>query len=252
MLKHRVIPVILNSRDGLVKTLNFSKPIYIGDPINTARIFNEKQVDELIILDIDRSKHNLGPNLQLIREITPECFMPVSYGGGIRNLTDVKNIFELGVEKVIIQDAIFKDINILDEIAKIYGSQSVLASINVYLDRNHKFYLYDSTQNRKLSLTLESMLENLKKSLIGEIMVTSFDREGTRLGFDLDLIKKVHNFMQIPIIAHGGAGKIEDLSDAIKAGADAVAAGSLFVFYGSRDSILVTYPEYKNIERLIG
>jgi cyclase len=251
MLRHRVIPVLLNSNDGLVKTMNFKNPTYIGDPINAVRIFNEKQVDELIILDIDRSKLRLGPNLSLIRAITPGCFMPVSYGGGIRNLNDAKEVFDLGIEKIVIQNTLFSDMNIVNKIATTYGSQSVIASIDIYRDSQDKFFVYDSAQNRKLNMTLETILLKLKNSLIGELIITSYDREGTLSGFDLELIMKVKNFIKVPIIAHGGAGKIEDLSDAITAGADAVAAGSLFVFYGSRDSILINYPKYEHIERFL-
>jgi cyclase len=252
MLKHRVIPVLLNSADGIVKTLNFRKPTYIGDPINIARIFNDKLVDELLIFDIDRSKLNLGPNLRLIQEIVSECFMPVSYGGGIRNLMDAKEVFNLGVEKIVLQKALFLDFNLINEIAKIYGSQSIIVSLDVVRGSNNDFYIYDAAYNRTTDLTLESMLIKLKGTLIGELIITSVDKEGTLSGFDLELIQKVKSLISIPIIANGGAGKIEDFSDAIKSGADAVAAASFFVFYGSRDSILISYPKYEHIERLLG
>jgi cyclase len=177
--------------------------------------------------------------------------MPVSYGGGIRNLNDAKEVFDLGIEKIVIQNTLFSDMNIVNKIATTYGSQSVIASIDIYRDSQDKFFVYDSAQNRKLNMTLETILLKLKNSLIGELIITSYDREGTLSGFDLELIMKVKNFIKVPIIAHGGAGKIEDLSDAITAGADAVAAGSLFVFYGSRDSILINYPKYEHIERFL-
>jgi cyclase len=251
MLKHRIIPVLLNSKVGIVKTRNFVRPIYIGDPINTAKIFNDKQVDELLVYDIDRSKLNLGPNFELIEQIVAQCFMPVSYGGGIRSLMDAKEVFNLGVEKVVLQKVLFSDFNVINEIATTYGSQSVIVSLDVIRGNNNKFYVYDYVHGRKLDLTLESILIELNKSLMGELVITSVDREGTLTGFDLELIQKVKSFIDAPLIAHGGAGNIQDLAQAINSGADAVAAGSLFVFYGSPESILLNYPKYEHIEKLL-
>jgi cyclase len=252
MLKHRIIPVLLNSGDGLVKTIKFSDPIYIGDPINTAKLFNDKQSHELIILDIEASKKKLGPNLNLIDEITSQCFMPVSYGGGVRNLLDATSVFRLGIEKIIFENTLFTNFNLLDEVATEFGSQSVIASIVAYRDQFNDFYIYNSTVNRKTNITLESVLRNLKNSLVGEIMFTSFDKEGTLSGFDLELIEYVKKNSSVPLIANGGAGNLNDLASAIKAGADAVAAGSLFVFYGSRKSILVNYPSNYYIQKYLG
>jgi cyclase len=251
MLIKRIIPVLLHNNRGLVKTMKFRNPTYIGDPINTVRILSEKQVDEIIILDIERTKLGIGPNLKLIQDVTPESFVPLCYGGGIRNLMDAKAVLNLGVEKIVVQNLLFTNIKVVNEIAQNYGSQSVIAAIDVCLDNYGNYSIYDSSRGNKLKLPLETILQQIKNSFVGEIIVTSVDREGTMKGFDLNLISQIKDVLSIPLIFNGGAGTTYDLALSLKAGADAVAAGSMFVFHGSRKSILINYPDYDSKEKIL-
>jgi len=251
-LRHRIIPILLIDKGGLVKTRKFRDPVYIGDPINTVRIFNEKFADELIILDIGRSRNNLGPDFELVRRITSECFMPVGYGGGIRNLEDAKNLFSLGIEKVVLQTAAIDSQKVILEISNFTGVQSVSVSIDVKRDRFNVPRIYHAATKRFLDASLQSFMKKIEESGAGEILLTSVDLEGSMLGFDLELIESIRGMTSIPLVVNGGAGSIQDLAQAITAGADGVAAGSMFVFYGSRRGVLINYPTYPEFEMRLG
>jgi len=252
MLRHRVIPVLLYSGDGLVKTQKFENPVYIGDPLNTVRIFNQKKVDEILLLDISRSKMNEGPNFELVRKITSECFMPLSYGGGIRTLSDAKELFALGVEKIVVQTAGIKNQQLITAIANFTGSQSISISIDVLQIGPNNFRVYHAATKRTLETPLLQVINQVQDAGAGELIITSVLHEGGMKGYNLDLIKFVRGTARIPIVAHGGAGSIKDFAEVISVGADAVAAGSFFVFYGPRKGVLITYPKYEDLELAIG
>lgn len=248
MLKNRIIPCLLLSNDGLVKTQKFKNPAYVGDPINAIRIFNEKEVDELLLIDIDATRNNTGPNYDLIEQVASECFMPLCYGGGVRSIDDVKTLFSLGVEKICLQSAAFDNLRLITEIVQQYGSQSVVISADVKTSGifKKKSLLYSFLKNKSLPLDWREHLKNVQKSGAGEILLTAVHRDGMRTGMDLSLIKEASELLDIPLIACGGVGKIEDITDAIKAGANAVAAGAFFVWHGPHKAVLISYPFCNN------
>ena len=242
MLSHRVIPCLLVSQGGLVKTRQFKQPIYVGDPINAVRIFNDKEVDELMVLDIDASKEGRGPNFELVEELAGECFMPLCYGGGIRTADEARQLFSLGVEKVSLQSAVLRDPSIVREIADRSGEQSVVVSIDVKRGRDGRLQAYSAAG---ISLPATDWRELMKRALemgAGEIVLNSVDRDGTLSGYDLELIAEASPLSRAPIIALGGAGSPDDFRAAVDAGASAVAAGAYFVFYGPHRAVLITYP----------
>ena len=235
-----------------MKTRNFKNPVYIGDPINAVRIFNQKQVDEILGLDIDRSNRNLGPDFQLVQKIASECFMPLSYGGGIRDLEDAKKIYSLGVEKIVIQSAAIRNPGLIRQVANFTGSQSISVSIDVLQSGPSKYNLYHPASSKIIDTPLLDYIRQIQEEGAGEIMITSVAHEGDMKGYNLDLIRLVRDSTSVPIIAHGGAGSVNDFASAISAGADAVAAGSFFVFYGPRRGVLISYPNYSELEQAFG
>ena len=241
MTRARVIPVLLLKGNGLYKTIKFKKPIYIGDPINAVKIFSEKEVDEIALLDIDASLKKTIPNYKLIEDIASECFVPLTYGGGVSSTEQFKTVLSLGVEKVAINSALFSDNNLVEESASIFGAQSIVASVDV----RKRFWGYSGYTHGgkvRVKMSLSQILNNLKSKQIGEIFLNSIDNDGTMKGYDLDLIEKVSSNATVPVIACGGCSDIDNFRDALKHGASAVAAGSLFVFKGSRNSVLINYP----------
>lgn len=241
MIRARVIPVLLLKGNGLYKTRKFKKPIYIGDPINAVKIFSEKEVDEIALLDIDASLKKTIPNYQLIEDIASECFVPLTYGGGVSSIEQFKTVLSLGVEKIAINSALFLDNNLVEESASIFGKQSIVASIDV----RKRFWTYSAYTHGgkvRVKMSLSQVLDNLKSKQIGEILLNSIDNDGTMEGYDLDLIEKVSSNATVPVTACGGCSDIDNFRDALKHGASAVAAGSLFVFKGSRNSVLINYP----------
>jgi cyclase len=237
----RVIPVLLLKESALYKTVKFADSKYVGDPINAVRIFNEKEVDELVILDINASKDKKGPDYDLLESIVSEAFMPIGYGGGVNSLLQAKRLFNLGIEKIIINSALYQNESLLYDLVANFGSQSVVACLdykkNIF---GKKFPVFlNATKNKKVDLiTFAIHLESLG---VGEIILHSVDRDGTFTGYDLEQIKAVSYAINIPLVACGGAGKISDLADAIRAGASAVAAGSIFVFNGIHKAVLISY-----------
>ena len=249
MLKNRIIPVLLLKDKNLVKTIQFDKKIYIGDPINTIRIFNEKEVDELIILDIGATKENRSPDFSFIRELASECFMPLTYGGGISSIEDIKKLFRIGVEKVVINSAFLKNPELIKSISEKFGSQSLVISIDVKSSKKNKVFSYKNSKVLDISpLELSKKAQALGA---GEIMINSIDRDGSFLGYDLDLINLISKELEVPLIICGGANSLENLKQAIDSGASAAAAGSFFVFYGKNRAVLITYPDRKELESLL-
>ena len=250
MLKTRVIPCLLLKGKGLVKTVKFENPKYVGDPINAVKIFNDKEVDELIFLDIEATVEGRKPPVKLISEIASECFMPLSYGGGLRNLDDIKAIFNLGVEKVIINSYAIENPRFINEASKFYGNQSIVVAIDVKRSTKGKYEIFSRGGKKKTNLDPVEHAMKMETLGAGEIFLNSIDRDGTMEGYDIGLIKEVAESVTIPVIACGGAGRIEHFVEAVKkAGASAVAAGSMFVFHGKHRAVLTTYPSVEELEK---
>lgn len=252
MLVNRLIPVLLLEDEGLFKTTKFKNPTYVGDPRNAVKIFNEKQVDELCLLDIGATKGKKGPDFDFIRELSSECFMPVSYGGGITKLDQVKTLFSLGIEKVILNTVLFNNEGIIKEIADVFGSQSVVASIDLKKNFFGKYELRSNNGTKKEKDNPIDFVKRLVNLGAGEIIINSIDRDGTRSGLDLELISTISEHLDIPVIACGGVGELEHIREGIiKGGASAIAAGSFFVFHGKHRAVLITYPAQKEIRRIL-
>lgn len=252
MLSTRVIPCLLLKNESLVKTIRFGKLHYIGDPANTCRIFNELEVDELAFLDISASTDGRQPNYKILAEIANECFMPVSYGGGVASVATAEKVLKLGFEKIILNTAALKQVNLISDIAKTFGSQSVVVSIDVKRNRWRK------SQCRSLSGSLNSKrcpidwAKEVEDNGAGEILLTSIDREGTWSGFDIDLVRSVADAVSIPVIANGGAGGIDDIGRVVKEGhSSAVALGSMVVFQKKGLGVLVNFPDEKQLREVI-
>lgn len=250
MLKTRVIPCLLLKNGGLVKTTKFASPKYVGDPINAVRIFNEKEVDELVFLDIEATASGNGPNFDLLESISSEAFMPFGYGGGVTGLDQMKRLFGIGVEKVILNSALADDPGLVDRAAAMAGSSSVVASIDVRKSWSGRLKVCTHGGRRKQRLDVVGFARELQERGAGEILLNSVDRDGTMQGYDLDLVRQVSEALTIPVVAVGGAGELAHLKEAVDAGASAVSAGSMFVFHGRHRAVLITYPEYEELERL--
>lgn len=243
MYRPRVIPCLLLRGHGLVKTKKFKDPVYIGDPVNAVRIFSEKEADELTILDIDASKEGREPNYELIEEIAGECLMPIGYGGGITNFTQVRRLIRSGVEKVVINStAALGSMNVITEAAGAFGSQAVVGAIDVRHTLLKGYRIVAKSGTVETSLKIEEHCRRLVEAGAGEIFVNNVDADGTMAGFDLKLIRRVADCVDVPVVACGGAGTVEHLSQAIReGGASAVSAGSMFVFHGKHRAVLINY-----------
>ncbi len=244
MLKVRLIPCLLLKDTGLVKTISFNKFNYVGDPINTCRIFNELEVDELTFLDIRASVENKEPNYKVLQEISAECFMPVSYGGGIRNLQQVEKILSIGFEKVIINTTALENRKIITEIADNFGSQSLIISVDYRKNLFGKYQVFGNSGNKNYKMHPVEWASEVMNLGAGEILLTSIDREGTWKGFDVELIKLVTDKVKLPVIANGGAGSIDDIADVVNnGGASAVALGSMVVYQAKDMGVLINFPD---------
>lgn len=251
MIRTRVIPSLLLNGRGLVKTVKFREPKYVGDPINAVRIFNEKEVDEIIILDITASREGRGPNFELIAELAEECFMPLAYGGGVRTLEDIRRLLFLGIEKVVINTTAIDNLKLLKDASVEFGAQAIVVSIDV---KKRIFGGYQVMRFGKESTQLEVKQFALacQNAGAGEIILNSIDNDGIMRGMDLFLIQQVSNCLEIPLVAIGGVGSIEDIKAAKTAGASAVAAGSFFVFHGPHRAVLISYPSYDQLVNCVG
>lgn len=247
MLRPRIIPCLLIHNGGLVKTTNFSQPKYVGDPINAVRIFNEKEADELIVLDIDATIKNKDPNFELIRKLASECRMPLCYGGGIKEVEQVKNLINIGVEKVAVSSAFIENPSLISDMASAVGSQSISAVIDVHKKQKFlstKYEVCSHNAKKTYSVEVSSLINEFQKQGAGEIVINSVDRDGTMNGYDLDLAAQVKSLAKVPVTFLGGAGSHRDLSELISTvGIIGVAAGSLFVFKGKYKAVLITYPD---------
>lgn len=255
MLRYRIIPTLLLHDKGLYKTVKYSikKGKYVGDPINAIKIFNDKGVDELIFLDIDASKEKRGPDFNMLRNIATECFMPVGYGGGITTMEQIKQIFQIGIEKVILNSVLLEDLTLLKNASKNFGTQSIVAAVDIKKNLFGKYKIYNSAKQKNIDLDIKKYLQSLEENGAGEIYISSVDKDGTFDGYDIELMKDISKDIKVPVIINGGAKSISDFSRAIKeCGVSAVSAGSMFVFNGPHKAVLITYPEYEKLEQELG
>lgn len=244
MLRTRIIPCLLLREQTLVKTVKFNKFEYIGDPLNTCRIFNELEVDEMMILDITASVRGEEPNYKILNSLVSECFMPLSYGGGITSMQQAERLFMTGFEKVVLNSALYDHPTLIQEVASTFGSQSIVASIDVRKSLFSRIQIYSHGGRKKQTMKLVEWAKQLESLGAGEILLTNIDREGTWSGFDTSLIREVSDAVNIPVIANGGAGSIQHIADAVHQGhASAVSLGSMVVFQNKGLGVLVNFPD---------
>jgi len=246
----RVIPCLLLKDEGLWKTKKFQNPVYLGDPINVIRLFNDKGADELILLDILATPEQRSPNYDYLKQLADECFMPLAYGGGITNIEQIKKLLRIGIEKVIINSAAFFTRELITDASRYAGSQAIVVSIDVRKSRFGKYQIYTNCGTKKIQQDLLESARKFAELGAGEIMINSIDRDGMMAGYDLDLVSSVSQSVDIPVIACGGAGSLDDFAKAVKNGASAVAAGSLFVFHGKLRGVLINYPTRDELENV--
>ena len=249
MLRPRIIPCLLVHENGLVKTVNFKNPKYVGDPINAVRIFNEKEVDELAIFDIDATVLGKEPNYNLIERLASQSMMPLCYGGGVKTVEQAQRIFSLGIEKIALSSAVLHDPNLITQIANHVGSQSVIVVLDVKKKLLGGYEVYTHNGKKPTGINPMKFVEEAQRLGAGEIVINSIDKDGVMKGYDLDLIEKVREKITLPMTVLGGAGSLNDIEKIIKRyGVIGIAAGSLFVFKGPYKAVLINYPyrEEKN------
>lgn len=250
MLRTRVIPCLQLIDESLVKTIKFGDYGYIGDPINTVRIFNELEVDELCFLDIRATKENRSPNFKILSEIANECFMPLSYGGGVKDADTAKKILSIGFEKIILNTAAYDNNSLVTEIANHSGNQSVIGSIDVKKNIFGKYQVFTNDGTKKRDLDPVIWAKNLEELGAGELLITSMDRDGTWKGFDSDFLLSITKAVTIPVIANGGAGNINHIISVVKdANVSAVAIGSMVVYQSQGLGVLVNFPDKHLLEK---
>ena len=250
-MQTRVIPSLLIHKGGLVKSVQFKDYKYVGDPINAVKIFNEKEVDEIAVIDIDASKENKAPNIAKIAEIASEAFMPMAYGGGITTIEQIKEILYNGIEKVIINKAAHTTPHLITQAANLFGNQSIVVSIDVKKVFLKGYRVFIENGKKNTGLHPVEFAITAEKLGVGEILLNSIDKDGTFTGYDLALIQQVSKAVNIPVIAIGGASSVEDFAKAKQAGASAVSAGSMFVFQRPHKAVLISYPTRKELKQIV-
>ena len=251
MRRIRVIPALLIQNGGLVKSVQFKNHRYVGDPINAVKIFNEKEVDEIAIIDISATRERRPPRIKEIAEMAGEAFMPLSYGGGITTIDEIKEILFNGVEKVILNTSALQKPALLTEAARLFGAQSVVASIDVRKNWLGRYGVYAENGTKRTNYDPVAFAREMEASGAGEILLMNADLDGTYKGYDLDLVRAVTAAVSIPVIAIGGAGEVADFQKAVAAGASAVAAGSMFVFQRPHQAVLISYPTQKELREQV-
>jgi imidazole glycerol-phosphate synthase subunit HisF len=251
MLRARVIPCLLLKCSGLVKTVRFADPKYVGDPINAVKLFNDLEVDELVILDITATREGREPAYERIGEIASEAFMPIAYGGGIRTAAQAERLFKQGVEKIVVTTAAAERPQLLTEIAGAFGSQSVVAGIDVKRNWLGRTRAYLASRARDTGQDPVALAATAVAHGAGEIFLNAIDRDGSMKGYDLPLVSEVAKALSVPVVACGGAGSLADIRAVIGAGASGAAAGSLFVFKGPHRAVLINYPKQAELERAL-
>jgi len=253
MLNPRIIPCLLIKNKGLVKTVKFKNPKYVGDPINAVKIFNEKGADELIVLDIDASKEEREPDYNMIANLAMECRMPLCYGGGIRTSEQAIKIFQLGVEKIALSSKAIEDPSIISEISIKVGAQSVIVVLDVKKNRfSKKYSIYTKNGTLKSKYNPIDFSKRIQQEGCGEIVINSIDKDGGMNGYDYEIIDQIRNVVSIPLTVLGGAGSLDDIGGLINEhGIIGASAGSLFVFKGKYRAVLINYPNSDEKETLI-
>ena len=250
-MRARLIPVLLLDRKHrLVKTVGFGPRTYIGDPFNVVRLFNEKEVDELCVLDIDATRDGRGPDFEFLAELASECFMPLSYGGGLSTMEQAERLNRAGIEKLVIgknsTNAAF-----LESLSRDFGTQAVVACVDVR-GTGAAARCFVENAGRDIGLSPADYCRQLADAGVGEIILQSVDRDGARTGYDLDLLRSVSSQLSIPVVALGGAGELRHLADGLQAGASAAASGSAFSFIGRLRAVLISYPTHQEMDRVSG
>lgn len=244
----RLIPCLTIQNRGLVKTVKFNNPRYLGDPINAVKIFNGKGVDEMCILDITATKENRGPDIEYLKDIASEAFMPLSYGGGITKISEIEKLFYIGYEKVVINTAFVTDKELISNAVKLAGSQSIVISIDVKNEFLGKRSCYINDGSVRIKESPVEQAKRAEASGAGEILLNSMTHDGMMQGYDIELVRQITDSVRIPVIACGGAKDISDFKKALTdGGAHAVAAGSMYVYYGKQKAVLITAPEEKDL-----
>ncbi|WP_152018354.1 AglZ/HisF2 family acetamidino modification protein [Aliarcobacter butzleri] len=252
MLAPRIIPCLLVHNKGLVKTVKFKDAKYVGDPINAVKIFNEKEADELMVLDIDATVQNREPDYKMIENLATECRMPLCYGGGIKTVEQATRIFNLGVEKIALSSSAIENLQLVADIAKEVGNQSVVVVIDVKKRMFGGYDIHTHNGTKKTKVDLERFIIDLQSCGVGEIVINSIDNDGVMKGYDLSLIEKIKQLINVPITVLGGAGSLDDIEKLIqKFGIIGCSAGSLFVFKGKYKAVLINYPKQKEKQKLI-
>ena len=248
MKRIRVIPGLLIQKGGLVKSIRFANHTYVGDPMNAVKIFNEKEVDEIVVLDISATQEKRGPDMDLVRNIASEAFMPLGYGGGITSLDQIKGLINVGVEKVILNTSAFKSPELIGEGAKYLGSQSIVVSMDVKKNLFGKYKVWIQNGSKSTDMDPVGYARRMADAGAGEILLSSIDQDGTFKGYDCNLIDQVCHSVDIPVVAIGGAASMDDFEKAVRSGASAVAAGSMFVFQGPHRAVLISYPNQSDLK----
>lgn len=251
MLKTRIIPVLLLKNRGFYKGIKFKDHKYVGDPINTVKIFNDKEVDELVILDIEASKLNKPIDFEYLKEVVSEAFMPVGYGGGIKSYDDAKKLFSIGIEKVVLNTNAVLNFDLIKKLVDAFGSQSIVFSLDVKKDLFGKYKVYIKSATEKTNYEALELALKMEELGVGEILINNIDRDGTFEGYDLNLIKYISSKLKIPTIACGGARNINDFKLAKEAGAHACGAGGMFVFHMPHRAVVISYPKYETIKAIL-
>jgi cyclase len=251
MLRPRIIPCLLVHNHGLVKTVNFANAKYVGDPINAVKIFNEKEVDELIVLDIDASVNKREPDYVLIKNLAAECRMPLCYGGGVKTVEQVEKIIGLGVEKVSLSSAAVEQPDLVEKIATVVGSQSVVVVMDVKKSKQGNYEIWTRNGTKSTGKRANEFAHAVEQSGAGEIVINAIDRDGVMKGYDIDLVRTVRESTSLPITVLGGAGSLKDIGGLISIfGIIGAAAGSLFVFKGIYRAVLISYPNRQEKDAL--
>ena len=249
MISKRIIPILLLKNEDIVKTVNYKNPKYIGDPINIIKIFNEKTVDELILINIESTRYNKDINFDFLEKVAGECHMPITYGGGIKKIEDADKIFNLGIEKISLNYSIINNSLLLNEISTKFGSQSVIASIDLNMNFFKKIKLYNYITNKNLDIDIYKYIQNCIDSGAGEILINLVHNEGSLGGIDSKFLNNFNNNFKLPIILHGGINSIDNINQIFDYNYDAVGIGSFFIFQGPHKAVLISYPEKYNYNK---
>ena len=242
MLKKRIIPILLIKDDELVKSTRYKNHNYVGDPINVIKIFNEKEVDEIIILDIEKSFTNKDLNYELIQNLASECYMPLTYGGGIKNIEQAEKLFSIGIEKITLNSINYKNLNLMKEITNKFGSQSVIATIDLNKNIFNKLYLHDWIKKKNIKLSIKKHIQQCIQHGAGELLINFVFNEGTLCGFNTGLLDFIDFEIPIPLIINGGINSKNNIKECLNfSKIDAVGIGAYFIYYGPHKAVLISY-----------